>query len=228
MSDKAFSIAIDGPAGAGKSTIAKALARELDAMYLDTGAMYRAIGLALTRQGLDPADARAVATAVGGVDIAVRYEGGAQHIYLGDEDVSRAIREPEVSMAASAVSAVPEVRERLVALQRKIAEGQNVVMDGRDIGTKVLPNATLKIYLTASVEERARRRCLELKEKGMEEPFDKVLQEMIQRDYQDTHRAASPLCRAEDAKLVDTSSLTLDESVEAIRALAMEAIQARN
>ena len=228
MSDKVFSIAIDGPAGAGKSTIAKALARELDAMYLDTGAMYRAIGLALSRNGLDLSDAASVAAAVGNVDIDVRYEDGTQHIYLGDEDVSRAIREPEVSMAASAVSAVPEVRERMVALQRKIAEGQNVVMDGRDIGTKVLPNATLKVYLTASAEERARRRCLELKEKGMEEPFDKVLQEMIQRDYQDTHRAASPLCRAEDAKLVDTSDLTLEASVEAIRALALEAIRARN
>ena len=228
MPTKPFSIAIDGPAGAGKSTIAKALARELDAMYLDTGAMYRAIGLALSRNGLDLSDAASVAAAVGNVDIDVRYEDGTQHIYLGDEDVSRAIREPEVSMAASAVSAVPEVRERMVALQRKIAEGQNVVMDGRDIGTKVLPNATLKVYLTASAEERASRRCLELKEKGMEEPFDKVLQEMIQRDYQDTHRAASPLCQAEDAKLVDTSDLTLEASVEAIRALALEAIRARS
>ena len=131
-------------------------------------------------------------------------------------------------MVTSTVSAIPAVRARLVALQQQIAEGHDVIMDGRDIGTKVLPNATLKVYLTASAEERARRRCLELKEKGMEEPFDKVLQEMIQRDYQDTHRAASPLCQAEDAKLVDTSDLTLEASVEAIRALALEAIQARS
>ena len=224
MSDKVFSIAIDGPAGAGKSTIAKALARELDAMYLDTGAMYRAIGLALSRDGLDLSDAKAVAAAVGGVDIAVRYEGGAQHIYLGSEDVSRAIREPEVSMAASTVSAVPEVRERMVALQRKIAEGQNVVMDGRDIGTKVLPNATLKIYLTASAEERARRRCRELEEKGMPQPYEDVLKEMLERDYQDTHRAASPLQPAEDSVHVDSSKLTIEETVALMKGLAMEAI----
>ena len=227
MQTKPFSIAIDGPAGAGKSTMAKALAKELGAMYLDTGAMYRAFGLYMLRKNAVN-DKAAVARAVEDMDIDVRFVDGAQRLYLSGEDVTSAIREPEVSMAASAVSAVPEVRERMVALQRKIAEGQNVVMDGRDIGTKVLPNATLKVYLTASAEERARRRCLELKEKGMEEPFDKVLQEMIQRDYQDTHRAASPLCQAEDAKLVDTSDLTLEASVEAIRALALEAIQARS
>ena len=224
---KSFSIAIDGPAGAGKSTIAKALARELGAMYLDTGAMYRAIGLHMLRKGLVN-DPDAVAANVNDVDIEVRHVDGVQRIFLSGEDVSEAIRQPEVSMVTSTVSAIPAVRARLVALQQQIAEGHDVIMDGRDIGTKVLPNATLKVYLTASAEERARRRCLELKEKGMEEPFDKVLQEMIQRDYQDTHRAASPLCRAEDAKLVDTSSLTLDESVAAIRALALEAIRARS
>ena len=221
---KIFSIAIDGPAGAGKSTIAKALARQLDAMYLDTGAMYRAIGLALYRQGLDLKDSATVAGAVDSVDLDVRYEDGTQHIYLGDEDVSLAIREPEISMAASHVSAVPEVRERMVALQQQIARGQNVVMDGRDIGTKVLPDATLKIFLTASAEERARRRCRELEEKGMPEPYEKVLEEMIQRDYQDTHRAASPLVAAADAKHVDSSDLTLDETIASIRALALAAI----
>lgn len=215
-----FSIAIDGPAGAGKSTIAKALAKSLDAMYLDTGAMYRAIGLAMQRAGLDLNDAAAVAAHVDGVDIAVRYEGGAQHIYLGDADVSEAIREPEVSLAASAVSKVPEVRARMVALQRRIAEGQNVVMDGRDIGTKVLPGATLKVYLTASAEVRAQRRCLELAQKGMPEPYEKVLREMIERDYQDTHRAASPLMKAADAVEVDSSDMTLEQVVAAIRALA--------
>ena len=217
-----FSIAIDGPSAAGKSTMAKALARELGAMYLDTGAMYRAFGLYMLRQGAvsDPA---AIAAAVNGVEINVRYVDGAQHIFLGEEDVSRAIREPEVSMAASSVSAVPEVRERMVALQRRIAEGQNVVMDGRDIGTTVLPDATLKIFLVASAEVRARRRCKELAEKGMPEPYEKVLREMEARDYQDTHRAASPLRRADDAVELDSSDLTLEETVAAMKRLAREA-----
>ena len=223
MKAKPFSIAIDGPAGAGKSTMAKALAKQLDAMYLDTGAMYRAFGLHMLRRDAvnNPA---AVAKCVEDVDIAVRFIDGAQHLFLGDEDVTRAIREPEVSMAASTVSAVPEVRERMVALQRKIAEGQNVVMDGRDIGTKVLPNATLKIYLTASAEERARRRCNELAEKGMPEPYEQVLQDMIRRDYQDTHRAASPLQPAEDSVHVDSSHLTIDETVALMKELALKAI----
>ena len=221
--NKTFSIAIDGPAGAGKSTIAKALAKELGAMYLDTGAMYRAFGLYMLRRGA-ASDAAAVAAAVDGVDITVEYVDGTQHIYLGGEDVSAAIREPEVSMAASAVSKVPEVRVRMVALQRRIAEGHNVVMDGRDIGTAVLPNATLKIFLTASAEVRAKRRCLELEEKGMAEPYEKVLQEMIERDYQDTHRAASPLRAAEDARPVDSSDLTLEQTVAAMRDMALEAI----
>ncbi len=224
MSDKTFSIAIDGPAGAGKSTIAKALARELNAMYLDTGAMYRAIGLYMLRKGIQN-DPGAVAANVGEVEINVEYIDGAQHIFLGEEDVSATIREPEVSMAASAVSKVPEVRTRMVALQRKIAEGHNVIMDGRDIGTHVLPNATLKIFLTASAEERARRRCLELEQKGMPEPYEKVLEEMKERDYQDTHRAASPLRPADDAVFVDTSDLDLDQSVAEMKRLAVEAIE---
>ena len=218
-----FSIAIDGPAGAGKSTMAKALAKALGAMYLDTGAMYRAFGLFMLRKGAVN-DAAAVARCVEDVDIAVRFVDGAQRLYLSGEDVTDAIREPEVSMAASTVSAVPQVRERMVALQRKIAEGQNVVMDGRDIGTKVLPNATLKIYLTASAEERARRRCKELEEKGKAEPYEQVLRDMIQRDYQDTHRAASPLQPAEDAVHVDTSDLTIEESVALMKKMADEAI----
>ena len=220
---KVFSIAIDGPAGAGKSTMAKALAKELGAMYLDTGAMYRAFGLYMLRRDAvnNPA---AVAKAVEDVDIDVRFVDGAQRLYLSGEDVTASIREPEVSMAASTVSAVPEVRERMVALQRKIAEGQNVVMDGRDIGTKVLPNATLKIYLTASAEERARRRCRELEEKGKPEPYEQVLRDMVQRDYQDTHRAASPLRPAEDAVHVDTSDLTIEESVALMKKMADEAI----
>jgi cytidylate kinase len=223
MSDKIFSIAIDGPAGAGKSTVAKAVAAELGAMYLDTGAMYRAFGLYMLRKGTVN-DRDAIIAAVGDVDITVEFIDGAQHIFLGDEDISDAIREPEVSMAASTVSAVPEVRERMVALQRKIAEGHSVIMDGRDIGTKVLPNATLKIYLTASAEERARRRCLELKQKGMPEPYEKVLREMKERDYQDTHRAASPLRPADDAVTVDTTNNSLEEIVAEIKRLALEAI----
>jgi len=223
MPNTPFSIAIDGPAGAGKSTIAKALAGELGAMYLDTGAMYRAFGLYMLRKGRVN-DTRAVAASVDEVDITVEFRDGAQHILLGGEDVTRAIREPEVSMAASDVSAVPEVRERMVALQRKIAEGHSVIMDGRDIGTKVLPNATLKIYLTASAEERARRRWRELEEKGMPEPYDHVLRDMLNRDFQDTNRAASPLRPADDAVRVDTSKLTLEQSVAEMKRLALEAI----
>lgn len=223
MQNKPFSIAIDGPAGAGKSTVAKAVAAELNAMYLDTGAMYRAFGLYMLRKGA-LGDKQAIIGALGDVDITVEFIDGAQHIFLGGEDVTAAIREPEVSMAASDVSAVPEVRERMVALQRMIAEGHNVIMDGRDIGTKVLPNATLKIYLTASAEERARRRCLELAQKGKPEPYEKVLQEMRERDYQDTHRAASPLRPADDAVTMDTTSNTFEESVAEIKRLALEAI----
>ena len=224
MTDKPFSIAIDGPAGAGKSTMAKALAQSLGAMYLDTGAMYRAIGLYMLRRNAVE-NAATVAALVDGVDIDVRFVDGAQRLYLSGEDVTASIREPEVSMAASTVSAVPQVRERMVALQRKIAEGRSVVMDGRDIGTKVLPNATLKIYLTASAEERARRRCRELEEKGMPEPYEKVLQDMIRRDYQDTHRAASPLQPAEDSVHVDSSHLTIDQTVALMKKLALEAIR---
>ena len=221
---KRFSIAIDGPAGAGKSTVARALAKALGAMYLDTGAMYRAFGLAMLRAGVDPADVSAVAARADDVDVSVEYRDGAQHIFLGNEDVTQAIREPAVSMAASDVSAVPEVRERMVALQQRIAEGHDVIMDGRDIGTKVLPNATLKIYMTASAEERARRRCLELEQKGMPEPYEKVLAEMKERDYQDTHRAASPLRPADDAVILDTTGRDFDETVAEVKRLALEAI----
>lgn len=223
---KTFSIAIDGPAGAGKSTIAKALAKSLGAMYLDTGAMYRAFGLYMLRRGADR-DTAAILACVNDVDIDVRFVDGAQRMFLLGEDVTDAIRQPEVSLAASNVSAVPQVRERMVALQRKIAEGHSVVMDGRDIGTVVLPNATLKIFLTASAEERARRRCLELEQKGAPVPYEQVLKEMIERDYQDTHRAASPLKAAEDAVHVDTSDMTLDESIQTLHDLAEKAVGAR-
>ena len=217
-----FSIAIDGPAGAGKSTIAKALSKALDAMYLDTGAMYRAFGLAMLRKGVDVNDPAAVAAHAGSSDIAVDYVDGGQRIYIAGEDVTDAIRSPEVSAAASAISAVPEVREEMVALQRRIARGHNVVMDGRDIGTVVLPDATLKIYLTASAEVRADRRCRELKAKGTPQPYDQVLQEIRDRDWRDMHREASPLKVADGAVIVDTSDMDQDEAVAALRALADE------
>ena len=221
---KVFSIAIDGPAGAGKSSIAKILAMRLDAMYLDTGAMYRAVGLYMLRREININDPKAIAAHVGEADIDIRCENGAQHIYLEGGDVSEAIRTPEASMAASKVSAVSEVRARLVELQRQIARGQNVVMDGRDIGTHVLPDATLKIYLTASAEVRAKRRQLELEAKGRSEPYEKVLSEMIERDYTDMNRKASPLRPAEDSKHVDSSDLTFDEVVGLLERMAREAI----
>ena len=218
--NKTFSIAIDGPAGAGKSTIARALAKELGAMYLDTGAMYRAFGLALLRMGVDVHDAKAVAAKIGSADISVDYVDGVQRLYVDGEDVTGAIREPAVSTAASAVSAVAEVRVEMVALQRRIAAGHSVIMDGRDIGTVVLPDATLKVYLTASAEERARRRCRELEEKGTPQPYEQVLSEIKERDWRDSHREASPLMVAEGAVVVDTSDMSLEESIAALRALA--------
>ena len=223
-----FSIAIDGPSGAGKSSVARAVAEKLGAMYLDTGAMYRAVGLYMLKNGVPLNDASAIAANCPGVDVRVGYgKDGQQCVYLGEEDVSKAIRAAEVSLAASSVSTVPAVRERMVALQRGIAQGHSVVMDGRDIGTKVLPDATLKVFLTASAEVRARRRFHELAQKGMPEPYEKVLEELVRRDDVDTHRAASPLRMAEDAVEVDCSQMTLDEVVEAVAALARQALEAK-
>ena len=223
--EKLFSIAIDGPAGAGKSTIARAAAERLGAMYLDTGAMYRAVGLYFMRRGLD-ADARAVAEGVGAVNVTVKPENGTQRMYLDGEDVTEAIRTPEASLAASHVAAVPEVREQMVALQREIARGYSIVMDGRDIGTKVLPAATLKLYVTASPEVRARRRYAELKRKGEDGiSFDQVLREIEERDFNDTHRAASPLEQAADAKLLDTSDMTPEQVLDEVERLFREAME---
>ena len=223
--NKHFTIAIDGPAGAGKSSVAKAVARELGAIYLDTGAMYRSVGLYMLRQGVDPKDAETVAARAREAKVDIRYVDGKQHVYLLGEDVSEAIRENEVSAAASGVSAVQLVREILVARQQEIAREQSVVMDGRDIGTKVLPDATLKIYLTASAEVRARRRFLELEKKGKPVPYEQLLAEINQRDWDDSHRAASPLCRAEDAVELDTSDMTEDEVVSRMLALARERVE---
>lgn len=219
---KFFSIAIDGPAGAGKSTVAKAVARELGAAYLDTGAMYRTLGLYMNQRGLVRPEAIARAAAEPAVE--VRFEGEDQRMLLGGEDVTDLIRTPEASMFASRVSAVPEVRQRLVELQREIAKGHSVVMDGRDIGTHVLPNATLKIYLTASCEVRAQRRYDELVRSGREVSYEDVLSDIVQRDYNDSHRAVSPMRQAEDAVRVDTSEMTAEEAVAAIVRRARERI----
>ena len=219
---KTFSIAIDGPAGAGKSTVAKALASSLGALYLDTGAMYRAFGLAMLRRGVDTHDWPTLAACFDDVDISVECAEAGQRIYLDGEDVTAAIRTPEASQAASDVSTAPEVRRRMVALQQKIAEGHSVVMDGRDIGTAVLPDAPLKIFLTATPEERARRRFLELRQKGAPDTYEQVLRDIQVRDWQDTHREASPLRPAPDAVIVDTSDMGPEESVAALRRLAAE------
>lgn len=220
---KIFSIAIDGPAGAGKSTVARAAAEALGAMYLDTGAMYRTVGLHFLRENLLE-DREEIARRVDGLNVQVKFMDGAQHMLLESEDVTEAIRTPEASMAASAVGAVPEVRTYLVRLQQETARGISIVMDGRDIGTKVLPNATLKVYLTATAEVRALRRYAELRGKGEAPAYHCVLDDLVERDYNDMHRAASPLQRAEDAQLLDTSNLTLKQSVDELVRLARAAI----
>ena len=222
-----FSIAIDGPSGAGKSTIAKSVAEQLGGMYLDTGAMYRAVGLYMKRSGISLEDAAAIAAHVDETPLSVRHIDGVQHVFLGDEDVSEAIRQPDISLAASAVAAVPAVRARLVALQREIGRTISIVMDGRDIGTYVLPNATVKIFLTASAETRARRRVKQLAEKHIVEDYEKVLREIEQRDYQDTHRATTPLVQAADAVLVDTSERTLEQSIDDVLEICRRAIAAQ-
>lgn len=209
----ACAIAIDGPAGAGKSTIARVLAKELGFIYVDTGALYRTIGHHVISLGIATDDADAVVAALDGLTVALDYVDGEQHVFENGEDVSGVIRTPEVSMAASAVSAIPAVRTFLLDVQRNMAATQSVVMDGRDIGTTILPNAQIKIFLTASPEARAERRYKELCEKGVETTYDEVLADMVKRDYDDTHRAVSPLRQAADAVLVDTSNDTLEEAI---------------
>lgn len=211
------SIAIDGPSGAGKSTLAKRLAKELGYIYVDTGAMYRSIGLYALRRGVDPKNADAVQALLPGIELGIQLQDGAQHVYLNSEDVSTDIRAEAVGMAASAVSAHPAVRAFLLDTQRNLAKGQNILMDGRDIGTVVLPDATVKIFLTASPEARAERRRKELEEKGQPADFATVLADIQQRDYQDTHRAIAPLKQADDAILVDTSDIGFDESFELLK-----------
>ena len=211
-----ISIAIDGPAGAGKSSIAKLAAKELSFIYVDTGALYRAIGWYALSCGKDPADAGQVVPLLKEISVELKFVEGAQHVFLNGRDVSTEIRLPEVSMAASRVSAIPEVRDFLFSLQRELAEKNNVLMDGRDIGTVVLPNAQIKIFLTASAENRADRRMKQLAEAGNHVDYNTLLAEIKERDYNDSHRAIAPLKQAEDAKLVDTTGLTLEESVKLV------------
>ena len=207
------SVAIDGPAGAGKSTLARRLAAEMGYIYVDTGAMYRAIGLYALRAGKDPKDNAAVDALLPEIELQLASIAGEQHIYLKDEDVSTAIRTEAAGMAASAVGANPAVRAFLLELQRDMAKKQDVLMDGRDIGTVVLPDATVKIFLTAAPEVRAMRRCRELEQRGTPQPYEQVLRDIVDRDWADSHRDIAPLCKAEDAVELDTGALTFDESL---------------
>ena len=211
---KTIAIAIDGPAGAGKSTIARAVAAKLGYIYVDTGALYRAVGYAVSAAGGDWRDEATVVGHLPKIEVSLKYVDGAQRVFVNGEDVSDRIRTPEMSMAASAVSALPPVREFLFHLQQDMAAKNNVVMDGRDIGTVVLPHAQVKIFLSASAEARAERRRLELLEKGQDVPFEEVLADMKKRDYDDSHRAIAPLRQAEDAIAVDTTALSLQESID--------------
>lgn len=217
------SIAIDGPSGAGKSTLAKALAKELNFLYVDTGAIYRTVGLSVFRREMNPSDGAAVAEILPLLEIKMGYgEDGLQHMYLDGEDVTSAIRQHEISDYASKVSAIPAVRAFLLEMQRKLARENDVIMDGRDIGTVVLPDADLKIYLTADAEDRANRRYLELQQRGQQTDYETVLRDVIQRDRQDTEREIAPLRQAEDAVLVDTTGVDLAGSYRLLRTLIEE------
>lgn len=222
MMPEYVSVAIDGPVGAGKSTIARAAAAALGYVYVDTGAMYRSVGLYCRRKNTDMGSPVDIAAQLGEISLGIRIIDGVQHIFLNGEDVSEEIRLPEISMAASAVSAVPEVRDALLGMQREFAEKNNVIMDGRDIGTVVLPNARVKIFLTASPEICAKRRFDELKAKGREVTFEEVLDDLNKRDYNDSHRAAAPLRAAEDAVVADTSGLDFEQSVKLVCGLIKE------
>lgn len=218
-----IAVALDGPAGAGKSTIAKRAAAALDFIYVDTGALYRAVGLAATRRGVAPVASPEVDALLASIHIDLTFnDEGTQVVLLDGEDVSGEIRTPEASMTASAISAIPSVRAFLLDLQRGMAQTRNVIMDGRDIGTVVLPDAQVKIFLTASPEVRAGRRYKELTEKGMDVRFEDILQDVITRDYNDTHRAAAPLRPAEGCVTVDTTELDFEQSVATIIAVIKE------
>ena len=209
-------IAIDGPSGAGKSSIAKAVAATLGIVYVDTGALYRTVGYYVRSQGITREDKAGIVACLPAIHIEVRYENGAQHVYLNGEDLGDKIREPEISMYASAVSAVPAVRSFLLDTQRDIAAKNSVIMDGRDIGTVILPNADVKIFMTASVQARAKRRTLELAAKGIEAKYEDVLREMEERDANDRDREVAPAVAAPDAILLDNSDLTVEGTVQAV------------
>ena len=211
-----INVAIDGPAGAGKSTVAKAAAKKLGFIYVDTGALYRTVGVNALRKGIDPKDAEEVKATLDDIDVSLGFVDGSQHVFLNGEDVSEEIRLPASSMAASAVSAIPVVREFLLSLQRDIAKKNNCLMDGRDIGTVILPDAQYKFFFTASAEIRADRRCKELKEKGIPADYETVLAEIKERDYNDSHRETAPLKQADDAVLIDSSYMTIEEAVDKI------------
>ncbi len=212
-----FNIAIDGPAGAGKSTIAKQLAKELSFIYVDTGAMYRALAFYLLRNAINAEDETAIANACGDVDITIQYQNGEQCIYLNGENVNAYIRTEEVGSMTSKISVYPVVREKLTALQKKLAKSYDVIMDGRDIGTCVLPHAQIKIYLTADAGVRAKRRCGELKAKGIEADYARIKADIIERDNRDMQREVSPLRQAEDAVAVDTSDMDIKSVLDVIK-----------
>jgi cytidylate kinase len=210
-------IAIDGPSGAGKSTMAKIIAKELGILYLDTGAMYRAVALKAIWSGIDTKNTEALSEMVKNIDLNIVYEDGIQKVILDGKDVTEDIRTPKVTVGSSDVAVIPAVREKMVELQREIAQERSVIMDGRDIGTKVLPDADVKIFLTASVEDRTRRRYDELKEKGtLKQTFEELKEEMTYRDKNDSSRAHSPLKKAEDAILLDTTGFSVEDSVKTI------------
>lgn len=220
-----ISIALDGPAGAGKSTIAKELARRFSLVHVDTGAMYRAMGLYFLNKNEDPANAEGVIPQLNDIKVSLKFTPEGQRIYLQGEDVTEKIRTPEASMAASAISAIPEVRTFLLEQQRQLARENDVIMDGRDIGTVVLPDATVKIFLTATPEARAMRRYKELQEKGTDVTFEEVLADVEKRDFNDSTRAAAPLRQADDAVLADTSDIDFEQSVTLLASIIDEKLQ---
>lgn len=219
---RTIQIAIDGPSGAGKSTMARLLAQQLRFVYVDTGAMYRAVGLFAQRAGVEEEEIEAILPMLNEIQIDIQYVDGNQRIFLGGEDVSEAVRTEKSGRYASAVSALPAVRQFLLGLQRRLAENQNVIMDGRDIGTVILPQAQVKIFLTASPEERARRRFAELRQKGQPADYDQVYQDLLERDQRDSRRTAAPLRPAADAVTLDATAYSLEETLERMKQIIGE------